>query len=236
MPKSPLPQRLTSPTQEDYLRALHGLAGDSGQVSTSDLAENLGLSSASVSEMLGKLADRDLVVHDHYHGASLTTSGAAIAVEMVRHHRLLETYLVEALGYSWDEVHEEADRLEHVISEKLEQRMWEALGRPQQDPHGHPIPTPDGRLPRGSARPLHELPVGSRLKINWISDRDPDKLRAVDRLGLRPGSRVDIVEASRWEGPVELDLLEEPPAGSQPKRISVPLGLARAVFVEGLDG
>ena len=173
--------------------------------------------------MLGKLADKDLIVHDPYRGATLTNAGSAVAVEMVRHHRLLETFLVEVLGYSWDEVHDEADRLEHAISEKLEQRMWEALGRPDRDPHGDPIPAPNGHLPNVADRPLHEAATGSRLRISRISDRDPEKLRAIRRLGLLPGTDLTVVEASEWEGPLELQIA----AG----RVMVPLGLARVISV-----
>src|SRR5207253_2573212 len=133
MPKFGSGSRLTSMAQEDYLKALHRLSGGdtSVAVSTSDLAEELGVNPGSASEMLGKLATSRLVSHDPYRGARLTPAGLAIAVEMIRHHRLIETYLVQALGYRWDEVHEEADRLEHSISELLEERMWQALGQPR---------------------------------------------------------------------------------------------------------
>ncbi|MHB8572864.1 MAG: metal-dependent transcriptional regulator [Candidatus Dormibacteria bacterium] len=235
MPKLNSSVRLTSHAQEDYLKTLLELAGASGRVPTSKLAERLRVSPASVSEMLTKLADKGLVAHDPYRGANLTTSGSAIAVEMVRHHRLIETYLVEALGYSWDEVHEEADRLEHVISEKLEHRMWEALGRPGQDPHGDPIPTPEGMLQPGPDQALSEVPGDSGVTVSRISDRDPEKLRAIDRLGLRPGSRLQVVEASQWEGPVEVEA-HAPGHADQSRRISVPLGLARVIFVERSDG
>lgn len=224
MPKGYGGLRLTSPAQEDYLKAIHSLGEEGNAVPTSELATELGVSPASVSEMLGKLATLDLVTHDHYHGAKLTGAGAAIAVEMVRHHRLLETYLVEALGYSWDQVHQEADRLEHAISEVLEARMWEALGRPAFDPHGHPIPAPDGTIRLPAARPLHRVKAGHEVRISRISDHDPDKLRAIQRLRLRPGMSINVVEESLWEGPVRVQVGRT--------RASVPLGLARVVFVE----
>jgi len=228
MPKVMKRERLTSPAQEDYLKAIHGLAEKGNAVPTSELASELGISPASVSEMLGKLANLDLVSHDHYHGARLTGTGSAIAIEMVRHHRLLETYLVQALGYSWDEVHLEADLLEHAISEVLEERMWEALGRPSFDPHGHPIPAPDGTVRLAEARPLHLAAVGAEVRISRISDRDPDKLRAIQKLRLLPGLSLRVVEESRWEGPVRIQ--------SGKTRTRVPLGLARAIFVEDTDG
>ena len=140
MPKLQSRARPTSTAQEDYLKALHRLSGGDRRlvVTTSQLAEELGVNPGSVSEMLGKLATLRLITHDPYRGARLTPAGLAIAVEMIRHHRLIETYLVQALGYRWDEVHEEADRLEHSISELLEERMWQALGQPER--HGDPGP------------------------------------------------------------------------------------------------
>ena len=225
MPKS---ARVTSASQEDYLKALYGLGAGADSVPTSAVAEELGVSPASVSEMLGKLAGRALVTHDHYRGTRLTNSGSEIAVEIVRHHRLLETYLVRALGYSWDEVHQEADRLEHAISETLEERMWEALGRPAFDPHGHPIPAPDGTMTDCPVRPLHLVAEGCAFRVSRISDRDPEKLRAIERLGVLPGTRATVAEASRWEAPIKLEL----PVGG----LMVPLGLARAIFVEELLG
>ena len=216
--------RRTSESQEDYLKALYGLGAGADSVPTSAVAQELGVSAASVSEMLGKLAERKLITHDHYRGARLTSSGSEIALEMVRHHRLLETYLVKALGYSWDEVHQEADRLEHAISERLEERMWEALGRPAFDPHGHPIPAPDGTVAECPVRPLHLASEGSEIRVSRISDRDPDKLRAIERLGILPGTSARVAAASRWEAPIRLEL-----AGAS---VEVPLGLARAIFVE----
>src|SRR5882724_3977219 len=176
MPKLESSIRPTSTAQEDYLKALHRLSGGDKNVvvSTSQLAEELGVNPGSVSEMLGKLATLRLITHDPYRGARLTPAGLAIAVEMIRHHRLIETYLVQALGYRWDEVHEEADRLEHSISELLEERMWQALGQPAFDPHGDPIPAPDGTMVESPTLPLQSATAGSRVRISRISDRDPE--------------------------------------------------------------
>jgi len=227
MPKLEAGHRRTSAAQEDYLKALFRLAGrDEVVVPNSALAEEMGVSPGSVSEMLGKLATLKLIVHDPYRGARLTAAGLKVAVEMIRHHRLIETYLVQALGYGWDEVHEEADRLEHSISELLEERMWQALGRPAFDPHGDPIPAPDGTLVEHPTLPLQSAPAGSEVVISRISDRDPAKLRAVERLGLTPGRRVLVVEQSVWEGPIVVSLDGSP--------TSVPLGLARAIRVEDI--
>ena len=143
---------------------------------------------------------------------------------MVRHHRLLETYLVQALGYSWDEVHDEAERLEHAISEKLEERMWEALGRPAYDPHGDPIPAPDGTVESPSVRPLHEVEVGQPVRVNRISDRDPGQLRAIQALGIHPRMEVTVLEQAVWEGLIRIR--------TAAAEVLVPLGLARAIYVE----
>jgi DtxR family Mn-dependent transcriptional regulator len=178
--------------------------------------------------MLGKLATLKLVAHDPYRGARLTPAGLKIAVEIIRHHRLIETYLVQALGYGWDEVHDEADQLEHSISELLEERMWQALGQPAFDPHGDPIPTPEGLVVESPTRPLQAVEAGGEATVSRISDRDPAKLRAVERLGLTPGRRLRLVEESVWEGPILVDLDGE--------AVSVPLGLARAIFVEDERG
>ncbi|GAC1364350.1 MAG: metal-dependent transcriptional regulator [Actinomycetota bacterium] len=225
MPKFDSGHRPTSATQEDYLKALHQLshALETAQVLNSQLAEELGVSAGSVSEMLAKLANLKLIVHDPYRGAQLTPEGHKIAVEMIRHHRLIETYLVEALGYGWDEVHDEADRLEHSISERLEERMWQALGQPQFDPHGDPIPTPDLRVIGPQTVCLVGVPAGADVLISRISDRDAAKLREVERLGLTPGRRIVVIQESLWESPILVSLNGEV--------ISVSLGLARSIHV-----
>jgi DtxR family Mn-dependent transcriptional regulator len=220
--------------QEDYLRALLALTEGEGPVPTSVVAERMGVNPASVSEMFTKLAGKDLIVHDRYRGATLTRSGSAIAVEITRHHRILETFLVEILGYTWDEVHDEADRLEHAISEKLEQRMWEALGQPRFDPHGDEIPAHDGSLRPLPGVALHEAREGEPLRVTRISDRDSEKLRALREMGIGPGSVVRVREASRWEGSLTVEILR---AGSGSGEIvQMPLGLARVTFVEAHDG
>src|SRR3981081_1056267 len=130
-------------SQEDYLKALYQLHGDQRPVPTRELAQRLGISSPSVSEMVTRLSAQGLVEHDRYRGQQLTREGRKVALELIRHHRLLEMFLVRVLGFSWDEVHEEAERLEHVISERMEQRIFELLGRPGLDPPGHALPPPE---------------------------------------------------------------------------------------------
>lgn len=193
-------------------------------VSTSELSDRLGVAPASAVQMLSRLQALGLVAHDRYRGADLTPAGEAVALEMIRHHRLLEMYLAEALGYAWDEVHEEAERLEHFISERMEERIFAALGRPAIDPHGDPIPDRSGRLFAQRFVPLTECAVGAPMAVRRVSDRDPDKLRELARLGLRLGALVEVTSESRYEGPIGVRIAD--------RRRSVPLGLARAVFLE----
>jgi len=206
------------------LKALYKLHGDSRPVPTRELAQRLGISSPSVSEMVTRLTAQGLVEHDRYRGQQLTREGRKVALELVRHHRLLEMFLVQVLGYSWDEVHEEAERLEHVISERMEQRIFELLGRPELDPHGHAIPTRAGKVRPVSERPLSECRAGERVIVQGVSDDDPARLRELERRGLLPGTHVDVVAESAYEGPIEVRM--------KGRRVSVPLGLARALFVE----
>jgi DtxR family Mn-dependent transcriptional regulator len=212
-------------SQQDYLKALYLLRGEERPVPTRELAQRLGISSPSVSEMVTRLTAQGLVEHDRYRGQQLTREGRKVALELVRHHRLLEMFLVQVLGYSWDEVHEEAERLEHVISERMEQRIFELLGRPELDPHGHAIPTLGGKVRAVSRRSLSECAAGERLLIEGVSDDDPARLRELERRGLRPGVRLDVLACSEYEGPIEVRL--------KGRRESVPLGLARAIFVGG---
>ena len=211
-------------SQEDYLKALYHLHGDTRPVPTRDLAQRLGISSPSVSEMVTRLTAQGLVEHDRYRGQQLTREGRKVALELVRHHRLLEMFLVRVLGYSWDEVHEEAERLEHVISERMEQRIFDLLGRPELDPHGHAIPSLAGKVRQPSERALSESQAGERLLVQGVSDDDPARLRELERRGLVPGTQIEVVATSEYEGPIEVRI--------KGKRVSVPLGLARAMFVE----
>jgi DtxR family Mn-dependent transcriptional regulator len=214
--------------QEDYLKALYHLEGDRRQVPTSELAQRLRISAASVSEMVARLSDRGLVSHDRYRGQQLTGEGRALALELVRHHRLLEMFLVQVLGYGLDEVHEEAERLEHVISERMEERIFELLGRPELDPHGHAIPSREGAVRTVSSRPLSDCRAGEDLIVRAVSDDDSDLLRELQRRRLMPGTRLRVVAGSEYESPIEAQMGR--------RRVSVPLGLAREVFVEEVSG
>src|SRR6266567_8134084 len=190
--------------QQDYLKALYQLRGDQRPVPTRDLAQRLGISSPSVSEMVTRLTSQGLVEHDRYRGQQLTREGRKVALELVRHHRLLEMFLVQVLGYRWDEVHDEAERLEHVISERMYQRIFELLGRPELDPHGHAIPTLSGKVKPPSDRALSQCKAGEKVVVQGVSDDDPARLREFERLGLLPGARIQVIGASEFEGPIQV--------------------------------
>jgi DtxR family Mn-dependent transcriptional regulator len=193
-----------SPAIEDYLKAIYTLELTNPQVTTSLLAEHIGVKPASVTGMLKTLAELNLVSYTPYHGVELTVGGRRIALEVVRHHRLIELYLVEALGYSWDEVHDEAEALEHVISEKLEARIAARLGDPSFDPHGDPIPTLEGMLPSGDDVSLADLSVGDTAGIVRVCDQHPERLRYLAELGLVPGATLEVVASAPFEGPVSV--------------------------------
>jgi DtxR family Mn-dependent transcriptional regulator len=193
-----------SPAIEDYLKAIYTLGLTTPQVTTSLLAEHIGFKPASVTGMLKTLAELNLVSYTPYHGVELTVAGRRIALEVVRHHRLIELYLVEALGYSWDEVHDEAEALEHVISEKLEARIAARLGHPSFDPHGDPIPTLEGTLPSGGDVLLAGMNVGESAEIVRVCDQHPERLRYLADLGLVPGASLEVVASAPFDGPVSV--------------------------------
>ncbi len=198
-------QRLSTAI-EDYLKAIYLLQQQEEQVGTTVLAERLQVKPASVSGMLKKLGDLQLVRHTPYHGVMLTPAGEKIALEVLRHHRLIELYLVEALGYTWDEVHSEAEELEHVISEKLEARIAEWLGHPTRDPHGDPIPSLDGLLPQEHSQPLDALAVGQAGTVAQVLVQDADRLRYLASLGLVPGAEVAVGGREPFEGPLTVKI------------------------------
>jgi DtxR family Mn-dependent transcriptional regulator len=190
------------------LKAIYEIRQETGArlVGTAALADKLGVSRASVTGMLKKLAvsPERLIVYTRYRGVRLTPKGEKAALEVVRHHRLLEAYLTTALGYSWDEVHSEADHLEHVISEAFEERIAAFLGHPESDPHGAPIPLRDGSLPSRREIRLSQLDIGQEAAISRVSDRDPEMLRYLDQLGLRPPQRLRVLERGPFDGPIHI--------------------------------
>jgi DtxR family Mn-dependent transcriptional regulator len=187
---------------EDYLKAIFTLNPAGKGASTSALAERLGVSPGAVTKMVKKLAGLHLVEHSPYRGATLTPTGEKIALEVIRHHRLLELYLQEALGYTWDQVHGEAERLEHVLSEEMEERIDAFLGRPALDPHGDPIPSRDGVLAAPAGTRLNELADGRAATVARVQSDDPELLRYLGQLGLYPGAPVCIHRREPFSGPL----------------------------------
>jgi DtxR family Mn-dependent transcriptional regulator len=193
-----------SETAQDYLKEIYKLQTEVGRVETSALADRVGVAPPSATAMLKKLGALGLVEHERYHGARLTRAGEKAAIEVIRHHRLLEMYLSETLRLPIDEVHTEAERLEHALSEELEARIDASLGFPTHDPHGHPIPDADLNLDQSSLRSLQELEPGERATIKRVPDGDPELLRYLSTLDLLPGERVEFVAAAPFGGPVTL--------------------------------
>ena len=189
---------------DDYLKAIYFLGQEYRDVTTSLLATYLGFAPPSVTGMLQKLAKLNLVHYTRYQGVSLTPQGHRQALKVLRHHRLLELFLVQTLGYSWEEVHDEAEVLEHVISEAFEARIAAYLGDPTVDPHGDPIPSPDGTLPNTPTRSLAELPIGAMGEIARITDQRPTHLCYFAELGLIPGACITVLAQAPFDGPVTI--------------------------------
>ena len=197
---------MISHAMEDYLKAIYLLSQDGKKVATSRLAENLECSAASVTNMLQKLASLKLVEYQPYQGVDLTEAGTRVSLEVIRHHRLIELYLKEVLGYTWDKVHAEAEELEHVISEELEERIDKALGYPTRDPHGHPIPGKDGTMTDERLSSLWEVQELSDVIVARVDDRDASVLRYLDSLGIHPEVEIHVMEKAPFNGPVLIKL------------------------------
>ena len=195
------PLAMPTPAVEDYLKAIYQLAEGDQAVGTSAIAERLGVAPGSVTGMLKRLQKLGLVTHERYQGARLTEGGRREAVRMIRRHRILELFLVEVLGYTWDQVHPEAERLEHAASDELVDRMAGALGDPDVDPHGHPIPSAAGLIRARRLPTLAQLEPGDRGTLRRVSDEDPAALRYLAGLELLPGSAVEVVRREEG-GPV----------------------------------
>lgn len=194
----------SSEAVQDYAKAIYTLQRhqDGAPVSTNALAERLHVTAGSASAMVKRLADLGLVSHEPYHGVSLTDEGRRMALEVIRHHRLLELYLNEHLGVPWDRVHEEAEALEHVISEDLEARIAAKLGNPTHDPHGDPIPSPDLIVDEGETLSLGEVPAGARGRFVRVSDSDPEMLRYLHGVGIAIGEPFELLERQPFDGPL----------------------------------
>ena len=187
---------------EDYAKAIYALELRGGAVSTNAIAERLGVTAASASGMVRRLGELGLVEHEPYHGVSLTDPGRRVALEVIRHHRLLELYLVESLGVPWDRVHEEAEVLEHVLSEQLEERIAAKLGNPTHDPHGDPIPTPELTIEEGPTQSVQALKAGDTGVFTRVSDSDPDMLRFLAERGIAPGDEFEVIDKQPFGGPL----------------------------------
>jgi DtxR family transcriptional regulator, Mn-dependent transcriptional regulator len=192
-----------SAASQDYVKAIYALESRGGaSVTTNALAERVGVSPASASVMVRKLADAGLVEHTRYHGVRLTKQGRRVALEVVRHHRLLETFLVQELGMPWDRVHAEAEVLEHVLSEALEQRIAEKLGHPARDPHGDPIPSAQLEVDEQPTERLEDLQPGMRGRFVRVSDADPAMLSYLADRGIAPGDTCEVLERQPFDGPL----------------------------------
>jgi DtxR family Mn-dependent transcriptional regulator len=191
---------------EDYLKAIYRLSPQGRAASTSDIAQRLELSPASVSGMVKRLSEQGLLEHVPYKGVLLTAEGRRAALRMLRRHRLIEAYLVAFLGYTWDTVHDEAERLEHAVSDLLVERMAAVLGNPTVDPHGDPIPTPDGEILEVAGIPLSDVPAGTSVEIRQVEESQPDRLRYIASVGLRPGVRVTVADRQPFQGPITIEV------------------------------
>ncbi|MCX7908244.1 MAG: metal-dependent transcriptional regulator [Ignavibacteria bacterium] len=198
---------MLSQAVQDYLKAIYKLQGNK-PVSTTELAKELNVSGASVTGMLKRLSTMGLVSYNSYHGAKLTPAGEKVALETIRFHRLLELYLKEKLNYPLDKVHEEACRLEHFISEEFIERVNQILGDPKFDPHGHPIPTKEGKIESFDELPLSEAEIGKNYTISHLDDDNPELLGYLESLGILPDTKIELIEKSPFYGPISLKLLK----------------------------
>ncbi|MCB9136236.1 MAG: metal-dependent transcriptional regulator [Anaerolineales bacterium] len=216
---------------EDYLKAIYELTLPHGRAGTNDLAALLEVTPASVSGMIKKLSETEppLVEYEKHRGVVLTPEGEKVALEIIRHHRLLELYLHQMLGYPWDKVHEEADRLEHVISEEFEARIAAALGDPSHDPHGDPIPTAELTLPPSTLTPLNKLRPGDHAAIRRVRDTDPDLLCYLEERGLVPQIQIEVLEFSPFDDNLTIRI------EGQAETLTLGPRVTGQVFVDSMD-
>jgi DtxR family Mn-dependent transcriptional regulator len=213
---------------EDYLKAIYEITTAHGRASTNQIADSLGVKPASVTSMIIKLSETTppLVEYQKHHGVVLTPDGERVALEIVRHHRLLEMFLHQILGYEWDQVHAEADRLEHVISEEFEERIAQAMGDPQHDPHGDPIPTRDLVMPDTSSTLLSNVHIGQTAIVRRVRDTDPELLRYLSERGVTPNARLTVTDHSPFDDNVSVCV-----AGHKTPIVLGPR-ITRLIFVE----
>ena len=219
---------MISQAVEDYLKSIYKLqhgGAEKERVTTSVIADRMQVAAASATSMIKKLAEMHLLVHTPYQGVELTDAGERIALETIRHHRLIELYLAQALGYPWDQIDAEADRLEHAISEEFEDRIDKALGYPTIGAHGEPIPTKQGQIEDREYARLSELEKGQPAIIRRVSDRNPEMLRYMEEMGLQLGTRVEVREKAPFSGPLQLKINAD-------KVKSLGLEVANNIFVD----
>jgi DtxR family Mn-dependent transcriptional regulator len=194
---------------EDYIKAIYTLELEEQKAPTKRLAQRLGVKMASVTGMIKHLAAEGYLRHTPYYGVKLTEKGRRVAVNMIRRHRLIELFLSRTLGLSWDELHDDAEILEHAVSDRLIERIYEVLGCPEFDPHGSPIPAKDGHVPPRRGVPLDQLAAGQGGRVVEVSDRDPEFLRYLTSLKLKIGSEITVRERAPFNGPITLESGEE---------------------------
>lgn len=228
MSQTEQPSGLTRST-EDYLKTIYRLGLEGTPAQTSAIAEALGIAPPSVSGMLKRLAESGLVEHVPYHGVTLTRVGTRAAVHVIRRHRVLEAYLATKLGYDWDSVHQEAERLEHAASDELIERMVMALGNPQYHPHGAPIPSRDGTMETPECVPLTDIAVGELVELRMVSDKNPERLRYLSSLDLKPGISFEVLSRQPFRGPINIKLV-----GSSHQEHVIGYELARSLFCDVL--
>jgi DtxR family Mn-dependent transcriptional regulator len=217
---------MPTPAVEDYLKTIYLLSRDEAAASTSAIAERLRIAAGSVTGMLKRLAERDLVEHVPYYGARLTDRGEFEALRLIRRHRVLELFLVEVLGYTWDRVHDEAELLEHSASDELIDRMERVLGEPSADPHGAPIPRVGRHFVETRYPALASLAVGKRAVVRRVSDTDPEVLRYLATMKVRPGAHVEVREQAPFNGPLRVAV--------GPSEYSIGRELSKSIQVEEL--
>lgn len=198
------PARALTRQAEDYLKVIYEIEQGGSPAATTAIADELNIAAPSVSGMLVRLSRAGLVRVERYRGARLSTSGRVVALQLLRRHRVIESFLVTKLGYGWAEVHDEAERLEHAASAELIDRMADALGNPATDPHGAPIPTATGRVDERRLSSIADLPIGARAHVVRMSDRDPEFLRYLAKLGIVPGATVRVAGREPFNGPLAL--------------------------------
>jgi DtxR family transcriptional regulator, Mn-dependent transcriptional regulator len=202
-PVEPSSADLTAPV-EDYLKAIYEIELGDNAAATNDIAHRLEIAPASVSGMVRRWADQGLLAYERYRGVRLTDAGRRAALRTIRRHRVIEAYLVRALGYAWDQVHTEAERLEHAASDELIDRMAAAIGEPRTDPHGAPIPTRDGVIDETRHHSLADVASGGRARVVRVSDENDELLRYLDSLGIRPGVLLTLGDRAPFEGPLSV--------------------------------